>query len=434
MDKKEEDKIELRSEDVQEILSRPPRSLVRWGTAIICGILVSFFIGSFFFAYPDVIDSEITITTENPPAWIVARSTGRLMEIYKEDRQEVKKGEGIAVLENPANTKDVLQVKSLINSHVLLTDSVVAGLSLPPDLCLGMVQSAYASLQKALNDYKSFLDLDLYKHKIIAVNLQLEGYDRYILHLKRQVALNKQSAEIAEKDYRREKKLFEKELSSELQLETSTNSLLSARQNTEQLQTTVSSVLLEKAKLNSSLEELLLQQKQELNQLRINLLTAWKSTQVAVGEWEQTYLLQSPADGILSYNEMWRENKQVNAGNKVFSVVSAVPGRIVGKVKIPSEGSGKVKRGQRVNVRVNGYPHMEYGYLTGTVENVSMLPDENCYFATVRMPQELRTSYGKPLDFKGELGGTVEIITDELSLAQRILHPVRYIFQRNFTR
>lgn len=83
---------------------------------------------------------------------------------------------------------------------------------------------------------------------------------------------------------------------------------------------------------------------------------------------------------------MWRENKQVNAGNKIFSVVSAVPGRIVGNVKIPSEGSGKVKPGQRVNVRVDGYPHMEYGYLTGTVENVSMFPDENCYFAIVRMP------------------------------------------------
>ncbi len=434
MDEKEEDKIELRSEDVQEILSRPPHSLVRWGTAIICGILVSFFIGSFFFAYPDIIDSEITITTENPPAWIVARSTGRLMEIYKEDRQGVKKDEWIAVLENPANTKDVLLVKSLLDAHSLLTDSVAVGLSLPPDLCLGMVQSAYASLQKALNDYKSFLDLDLYKHKIAAANLQLEGYDRYLLHLRKQVSLNKQSAEIAEKDYHREKKLFEKELSSELQLETSNNSLLSARQNTEQLQTTVSSVLLEKAKLSSGLEELLLQQKQELNQLRINLLTAWKNAQVAVGEWEQTYLLQSPADGILSYNEMWRENEQVNVGNKVFSIVSVVPGRIVGKVKIPAKGSGKIEPGQRVNVRVNGYPHMEYGYLTGTVENVSMLPDENCYFATVRMPQELTTSYGKSLVFKGEFGGTAEIITEELSLAQRILHPIRYVFQRNFTR
>ena len=46
-DKNEEiNKIELRSNEVQEILSRPPRKLIRYGTSVICGILALLIAGS----------------------------------------------------------------------------------------------------------------------------------------------------------------------------------------------------------------------------------------------------------------------------------------------------------------------------------------------------------------------------------------------------
>jgi len=45
---KESDKIELRSDEVQEILSRPPHSLIRYGISIICGVMLVLFVGSFF--------------------------------------------------------------------------------------------------------------------------------------------------------------------------------------------------------------------------------------------------------------------------------------------------------------------------------------------------------------------------------------------------
>ena len=47
--------IELRSEEVQEILNRPPHALVRWGITVFFVVLALFFIGGCFFKYPDVI-------------------------------------------------------------------------------------------------------------------------------------------------------------------------------------------------------------------------------------------------------------------------------------------------------------------------------------------------------------------------------------------
>lgn len=55
-----------------------------------------------------------------------------------------------------------------------------------------------------------------------------------------------------------------------------------------------------------------------------------------------------------------------------------------------------MKPGQRVNISVTGYPYMEFGFLTGQVQTVSLLADEaGTYTVTVSLPQELNTSYGK---------------------------------------
>ena len=108
--------IELRSEEVQEILTRPPHALVRWGITVFFVVLALFFIGGCFFKYPDVISASITITTEHPPIWMVARGSGKIKEVYHKDRDSVWTGNIIAVLENPAVTEDVLRLKRQLAS------------------------------------------------------------------------------------------------------------------------------------------------------------------------------------------------------------------------------------------------------------------------------------------------------------------------------
>lgn len=58
--------IELKSEEIQEILSRPPHALIRWGITVFFMVISFLFIGGCFFSYPDTVEAGITITTENP--------------------------------------------------------------------------------------------------------------------------------------------------------------------------------------------------------------------------------------------------------------------------------------------------------------------------------------------------------------------------------
>jgi HlyD family secretion protein len=92
----------LRSDEVQEILSRPPQWLVRWGITLIFAVLAVIFIGSFFFKYPDIVAAPIIVSTENLPAGVAAKTSGRIDTVFIAEKQAVAKGQMLACIENTA--------------------------------------------------------------------------------------------------------------------------------------------------------------------------------------------------------------------------------------------------------------------------------------------------------------------------------------------
>ncbi len=428
--KKNEKEIELRCEEVQEILTRPPHALIRWGITVFFAVVALCFIGGCFFAYPDVIKAEIIITTEHPPIWMVARGSGKIKEVYRKDRDSVSGNTVIAVLENPAVTEDVMSLKARLAAFDP-ADSGTYARQFPERLSLGSIQGAYASFLKCLTDYRNFLSLNLHEQKIEATRRELQEYRNYIGHLNRQAELDKEQVLIAETVHRREKRLFDEGLTAQSEYEGAKQSFLHAQQSREQLMTSLSSARIQEAQLLQRIVETRMEENREANNLNTSLRTAYNELLAGINEWELTCLFISPESGILSYNHIWQTNQHVNSGDKVFSIVAKEPGKIIGKIKLPVGGSGKVMPGQRVNISIAGYPYMEFGFLTGKVEAVSLLADdESAYTVTVSLPQNLYTSYGKRPEFKGELSGTAEVMTDERSVTERLLGPLRYLWEK----
>ena len=123
----EEAKIELRSEEFQEVLGTVPPWILRWGILILAVFTVILLIGSAIFKYPDVISAQITLTGTQPPATIVARSSGKLKELFVADNQEVKTGEYLAVIDNPARTEDVLELKEYLDCFITAFFAMTSG-------------------------------------------------------------------------------------------------------------------------------------------------------------------------------------------------------------------------------------------------------------------------------------------------------------------
>ncbi len=98
--------IDLRSNEVQEVLNRPPKWILRNGIVLVFIILTGILVGSCFFKYPDVLTAPIVITTENLPFDIVAKSSRRIDTIMVKNKQQVFQNQLLGVLENSAKSSD----------------------------------------------------------------------------------------------------------------------------------------------------------------------------------------------------------------------------------------------------------------------------------------------------------------------------------------
>lgn len=418
----------IRSEDVQEILSTPPHTLLSVGSSVIGGILLVLIIGCFIFKYPDTITCTITITKTEPPVWIVAKTSGRLQELFVQDGQHVNAGDVIAVIENPANTQDVLKLDSILSVPFKNGEGINFHLD---DTHLGSIQSAYTTLAKAITDYNNFVNNNLYDQRIVAEGAQLKPYSDYVESIEKQVVYSQRIKSLNGENYQREKTLHDKGLTSTSDLESTEQALLNSNMSAEQIHSSLANAKIQVAQINNTISELKLQKEQERQQQATTLLSAWEGTRTAIREWEQAYLLQSPIEGTVSYNNLWKVNQNITSGDKAFSVISSRREQTLGKAKIPVSGSGKVRVGQRINIQLDGYPYLEYGFLTGYVTSVALMPDENAYTATFDLLNSNTTSYGRAIRQTGDLSGVGEIITDDLSVAERIIGPLRYLLHKN---
>ena len=96
------------------------------------------------------------------------------------------------------------------------------------------------------------------------------------------------------------------------------------------------------------------------------------------------------------------------------------------------QGAGKVKVGQKVNIKFVNYPYMEYGIVRGIIKTISLIPIESNYTVEVEFPQGLKTNYNKTLVFTQEMQGSAEIITEDIRLIERFLNPLKAVWKKNF--
>jgi multidrug resistance efflux pump len=428
--KQEHDNIELRSHEVQEILSRPPKKLIRYGTSVICGILAVLIAGSFFFNYPDMISGEVVITTENPPAWIVAKSSGSIKELYCADKQAVNANEILAVIENPAETQDVMTLAEML-SEAIYTDSIteIPDKILRLNFTLGDIQTAYASFVQAYTDYHNFMQSNLIEQEKTLINNQIKSRKLYIANLRRQLENKKREYVIAQSTYQREKKLYEQKVISGYDMEKAEQAYLNMQQEIQQIETTLAQEDVVSTQLSASYDKLTVQYTKEKHQAKSALSSSIRSLKTAIDKWHHDYVLVATQSGSVTFNNIWKENQQVSTGDKIFAIISDNPGELIAKVQVPMGGSGKILPGQKVNIKITGYPHLEFGFIQGITRNISLVPNNKNYMVEVAIDQNLVTTNKKQLRFTGELTGTADIITENRTLIERIFSPIKYFIK-----
>src|SRR5580700_1906102 len=90
------------SDDIQDIITKVPSWLLRWGITLFFGILLLIVLLSAVIRYPDIVNAPLKIDSPNSPKPVVAKMPGKLVKLLVKENETVTAGQPLAYLESTA--------------------------------------------------------------------------------------------------------------------------------------------------------------------------------------------------------------------------------------------------------------------------------------------------------------------------------------------
>jgi HlyD family secretion protein len=422
-------RIELRSDEVQEIMGKTPHWLLRWGTTVVLLVILVLLGLSWFVQYPDIVKGRVTIMTENPPIPLVARSSGQVEELFVEDGDSVAQGELIGVIQSPADYSQVLQLEALMDSVEYLWKDTARPPVLPDFNDLGSVQVNYSDFVQQYELYRFQTGEDLAETRIRQLQSQIAFYQELNQTYSSQKKTLEADLKIAADKYFSDVTLMEKGVIAQRDLDASEASYYQKKFQLESADVSIISNNLEIQKLQKEIQEIELGDFESISNKTVMVQESLNQLQSSIENWKQKFLLRAPISGKVSFFNFWSENQYVEMGSEVLTIVP-LGGLLTGKISLAQVGSGKVNPGQKVNIKLDGFPYEEFGIVEGQVQGISAVPKDNAYLIEVNLVDGLQTSHGKELEFYQEMQGNAEIVTEDKRLIERIFYNLRKVFER----
>lgn len=412
---------------LNEILGAAPGWLLRSGIGIVAFFVFLLIGGSMLFNYPDIIEAPVVVLAEKPLVNLVAVSHGKLERIFCKEGDSIQQGDLIAVLESPLLPDDVLWLRQTFLSDSAQNKEIdnFSSESLPRNINLGPMQNAYNDWLKALHDLEQFYQLNYHQQKIAHLNTQLAERSHLQEQTRKQLETFRQIYRLSEQNYQRDSSLAAQKFIAQLEFERTHSEYLSRRITLEDYESQLINLDVQKNEIRSAVFETQMDYTQRQSEYRIRAQSSFENLKSQLLHWEKSYAFVSPVDGELVFAGAWAENQQVSMGDQVFSVIPSEKREFIARGGIPLQGSGKVKRGNRVNIRLSNYPYQEFGVLQGEVVQVAAVPSGDHYPVLIVLNKQLITSYDIDLGNHARLDGTAQIIAEDISLFNRMMNPLR---------
>ena len=388
------------AEEIIETPAAPLGALVVWLVTLLLIVALAW---SYFGRIDIVAVANGKISTEGSTKVIQPAISGVVTNINVHEGQRVKKGETLLALDKTTAEKDVATANQSLNAarverDILRrlavggnTDEIINNADLPDETKAMLRQ--FASSQTALSAARQQ-----------AVNGTISNYQQ-------QLQFNQQAKN---------------------QLETNAQNLKNRKAEIEKQLPNANPV--DKLRLQNELSNIdqritsadsaVLGQNQQLLQSQSALTQAQNQSQTQTAETNSAFNNQIIAS---EKRIIELENNLVNAGQQLAQIVpEKVP--LYVDAALDNQDIGFVKPGQRVVVKVATYPFQRYGYLEGTVENISpdSIQDDKkglIYKAKIKLNDE-KSSKQNQLKLLPGMSVSAEIATGQRRIIEFFLDPL----------
>lgn len=426
------EELSIRSDEVQEIMSHPPSWMIRWGITLIFVLLLLFIFLSWLIKYPEAIKGTTTLTTAEPPIKLVAKSAGEIEFLQYKENTVIEQGQVIATIKSTLSDSareflslELTQIRQAYTSNSLEKLQLVS-----TNLVFGDVQSNFSALTTALKNYQYLINEDNTAFNIANVSKQIGNQKALQQFISKQLKSSYKLLNNAENKFKSDKTLFEKGVISQTDFFERERTHETAINEINNLEKSKISTAISITDLEKQLNDLKFTFEQKRKALLLEIETQLSTIENSLQTWTRTYQLTAPINGKLSYLQVLSENQFIESGKALFAIIPSNQSYIA-QLKIPKSGYGKVKTGQKVMLKIDNFPAHEYGQLIGNVKSISLIANEENYMVKVALTNGLKTTYNKELNYTPEMGGTAEIITEDLRITDRIFNQFRKIFDNN---
>lgn len=421
------DNLHLRSEEVQEIIATPPAWLIRWGITLVFILISLILLLSFLIKYPDYIQAKVLVTTLEPIERVEARVSGQIEKLFIGNGDQVKSGQPLAGMKSTAKLEDILFLKNSLDNTFFGRDNnysfPIESLS---DLVLGEVEVSYLDFERNYMEYWLLQELQPHKGQLESNQLSLVEINNRIKSQIAQKDLLGRRLALVQIDYERNKGLHKDGIIADKDFESKEIEYLQMQEQVNNMVIAISQLEEALSMANQTQRFTAIDKQEEETRTLKNMVQSYHSLKRTLRDWEYSYLMTSSTGGVVSFQKIWGANQQVNSGELVFTVLPENKSELLGSMKIAAQNAGKVKVDQKVLIKLDNYPFQQYGALIGTITNISVSPDDEFnYLVYATLPMGMTTSYKREIPFNQELLGNADIITEELSVAERLFFKFR---------
>jgi multidrug resistance efflux pump len=421
---------ELVSDEIQEVISYRPHWIIRKGNILFLFIILFLLALTWLIRYPDIINGSARLVALNPPKLITSKVEGKLLKLFVINDQVVRKGQHLGFMESTADYYEVTRLQQWIDTIIRSTEdnnyNVLTNYPLPDLPDLGELQANYQSFQNELAETKQTLASGYYKKK----KTSLEKDMNYLGDLKKnalqQEQLLQQDQQLQNTEYKAYESLAKDKVIAPLELNQYKSKLIAKEQSLKQLDVQITNNDIS----NHNKRKELLDLQKQISDEQQKFHSALLELKSEIEKWIQQYVLTAPEEGKILFVSSLQENEMISNGQGLF-YVQPEQSQFYAELMAGQKGLGKIKTGQKVMIKVESYPSEEFGYINGTVNYISDLPNRSdSFLIKADLPKGLQTNYNRKIFFRNDLSAQGEIVTDNRKLFDRLMGQLKRVWER----
>jgi HlyD family secretion protein len=293
-----------------------------------------------------------------------------------------------------------------------------------PDL--GELQTNYQSFQNELAETKQTLTSGYYEKKKLSLEKDLNYLGELKNNTLQQKQLVQQDQQMQNTEYKAYESLAKDKVIAPLELNQYKSKLIAKQQSLQQMDEQITN---NDINSHNKLKELL-DLKKQVSDEQQKFHSALLELKSNIEKWIQQYVLTAPEAGKILFVSSSQENEMVSGGQGLF-YVQPEQSQYYAELMAGQKGLGKIKTGQKVMIKVESYPSEEFGYINGTVNYISDLPNRrDSFLIKVDLPKGLQTNYNRKIFFRNDLSAQAEIVTDSRKLFDRLMGKLKQVWER----